>query len=77
MSTSHLHNRPYPSRLVGGLANPITNLVLQGFQSAATLDFSTESLKKCTVDAMLRHPLEMALHRSRVAGREQLCWLSV
>lgn len=74
---SYLHNRPYPSRLVGGFTNPITNLVLQGLQSTIAFDFSAESLKEGTINAVVGHPLEVALHCSRVAGREKFCRLTV
>lgn len=40
-------------------------------------DFSAKSLKEGTVNAVLCHPLEMALDRSRVAGREELCRLTI
>lgn len=75
-STNYPHNCPYPSCLVSGFANQVTDLVLQGFQSVITFDFSTKSLEEGTINAMLRHPLEMAVHGSRVAGREELCWLT-
>src|SRR5258707_6470795 len=75
--TSHPHNRPYPSCPLGGFTNPITNFVFQGFQPVIIFDFGSEPLKKGAIDAMLGHPLEMALHRSWVAGREELCWLTV
>ena len=75
-STRDPHNSPCPSRVISCITNQITNLVLQGFQPVITSYFSGKSLKEGTVNAMLRHPLEMALHRSRVAGREELCWLT-
>lgn len=74
MDVRCVHDGENPPLLLRRLHDPVADFIPHVPYSVVSLlqiSLSEETLQKCAVDAMLRHPVEVSLHGLRVARREE------